>query len=819
MDKNPGVAIGIDETIVSFRRDDPIFAYNPIAGRDGDKITTAHIWNDKGRDTLRIRTDEGYRDLFTGAYIFSPVIVSGQAVFSAKTLSGDWGLFSAALSGPGDGAVQKISGLIGRILSVRNEITPGGSYICYELREGVHTRIFAAHYSGNGWIADIPVTDGRYNAYDPHIALSPDGYAYVIYTAFRSGNYVVLLQKMKQNGAKAGAPVQVSGQADICYYPSVAPRSGGGAWICWCGFTGLNQYENTYLQYPGYRLLRGAFWNLPALYAGCYYDDMLYMSLTDPKAKSFGPMDAFRVESVDCAKCPAIWETGNGMPALLYQYYADGKRVYCYPSVALSVLTGSGWSAPAVLSEGHPHSAPISCLCAGDELHIACMKDTRHSGWGFDGEYFDADGSVELKYLMVSLPRIPPFDLELEAYPVYPLGALSVGDPGYRALEKNDNKIVWGQTHKHTDISYCLRMHDQSIDFNYRLYQDVFKSGFGTVTDHAYNMWAMERFLFHKSADYYYFPGEFIAFPAYEWVGNGLPDGVAYGHINAVYLEEDGILDVYEPLGLEEKGNTPGKLRNEYSSRRVLTIPHHTADALHTYNWDFHDPEKSPVAEIFQNCRGQQEQPGVYGSTAYRKTKDLNDGWVIGALIRGHKLGLIGGGDHLGTARAGVELNELTRSALYKALLERRTYASTGAGADIRFSCNGFPVGSEIHTGRAVFIFEINANEKINEVSIVKNGETVKKLKGRGKRFLYRWDSECEPEHKPEQGSEHKPEQGSEHKPEQGPERKPEQGSEHKPEQGPERKPEREFWYCRVLLENGEAFWTSPIWLVYGGAW
>ena len=24
---------------------------------------------------------------------------------------------------------------------------------------------------------------------------------------------------------------------------------------------------------------------------------------------------------------------------------------------------------------------------------------------------------------------------------------------------------------------------------------------------------------------------------------------------------------------------------------------------------------------------------------------------------------------------------------------------------------------------------------------------------------------------------------------------------------------EQEYWYCRVLLINGEVFWTSPIWL------
>lgn len=763
----------IDKKIIDkFKNCSGYSLYNPTVGKINDKITTAWIKIKDKKESLMMQADSGdSNQIYKDKYILSPLIYANQILFSAEGTNGDWPLYSAKFNDTGDASVKQLSQIKGRIRSVRgSHNTEKGQYwICYECRIGKKTEIYAAYTDDNSssWIKDIPVTDGSINTYDPHIAIGGNNFVYVVYTAFIYGNYHIMLQKLNNSGERIGEPVRISNQLGANYWPSITTREEGGVWICWCSFTHFRRFEDTYLQHYKYKARRRLFMFYPAVHVGVYKNDQLYTPLFDPDAGSY--IEACLVENSVGAKYPDIIEK-EGEIYLLYRKYNGENKMQSRSDYVISILKKSGWSEPEVILKDGLHEGYIDSYVNNSDLQIAYAQDNRNTGWNINGEWFDEKNSIDIGRLEVKIEGKKESAVTLYPGVINPVPIPGIQEKDYELLERSDNtNLVWGQTHSHTDHSICQRMTDQNMDFNYRFYQDVQKSDFGTTTDHAYNMWDLEQHLNHKMADYYYFPGEFIAFPGYEWTGSQAEhEGGPFGHVNPICLEENQPMSFYTPVDKTSNGSSLNKLWQEYQGHKIITIPHHTANKAHYYNWKYYKEKFVPIVEIFQDCRGQQEQREVLGSTVYRD-KDEDDSWVLTALKKGYKLGFIGGGDHSGTARGAVVVKEKTRTGLYQAIKERRTYASTGGGADIKFTCNENPVGSVVECKQAEFILQMNTNEYIKLVEIVKNGETVNTIYKKTKSIQHEWDVKSDVK--------------------------------------------EEFWYCRILLENGEIFWTSPIWI------
>ena len=704
-------------------------------------------------------------------YISSPQYAAGQIVFSMWLSKDTWGLFSTVnLDKSGKVEIKRINKFTGKVDFIRVGLGHSSNWIVYEARDGVHTQIFAAYCQDDIWISDIPVTDGSFNAYDPHIAVETNGTVVVAYCAFFKGNYNIIVQKLEQNGNLAGSQIRVSDQKGMCFWPSICTKKEGGIWICWSSFTRDIEFESSYLQHYIYAARRRLFTNHAEIYAGVFLNDQLYFIVT---GKEKGYIEPLLVKGSTTAKQPVIVELEDNRIMIIHRFYGNENYRGKAPGIAFTQLADNIWTSPEMIEDTALHEGLPGIMLQGDEIILTYSSDKRITKNRKNGEYFDETNSINLvRCTIKKVENNNNSDINLKKHYVSPVTFPSVEEEDYQVLPKDirpDGKtLIWGQTHSHTDISICQRMNDQNSDINYRFNQDVQKSLFGGIADHDYNMWPLEHWIINKKADYYYFPGKFIAFPAYEWTGHASNwEGGPFGHVNPVFLEEEGHLEIYNASDPEGAGNTLHKIWENYKGKRIVTIPHQTASTL-TYNWDHYSSEMTPIVEIFQDCRGEQEQEGVFGSMPYIKVENQG-AWVLDACKRGYLLGFIGGGDHSGTARGGAEVSDLTRSALYDAFACRRTYASTGAGADIVFICNGNPMGSSLKCDIAKFDFYINTNSNIKEIKIVKSGKDIKSIKGSIKSIQYRWET------KPSSDT--------------------------------------EFWYIRVLLENGEVFWTSPIWI------
>jgi hypothetical protein len=122
----------------------------------------------------------------------------------------------------------------------------------------------------------------------------------------------------------------------------------------------------------------------------------------------------------------------------------------------------------------------------------------------------------------------------------------------------------------------------------------------------------------------------------------------------------------------------------------------------------------------------------------YRPVKGA---FVRDALSRGYKLGIIGSGDthngHPGqgskdavvSGLLGVYSPELTREAVWEAFRRRQVYATSGPKIILDFRAAGSPMGSEVKwkasRGPIPLVIKAAGCETISSVEIIRNGEKM----------------------------------------------------------------------------------------------
>lgn len=288
--------------------------------------------------------------------------------------------------------------------------------------------------------------------------------------------------------------------------------------------------------------------------------------------------------------------------------------------------------------------------------------------------------------------------------------------------------------------------------------------GFEALDEHE-EIWSFIK----KTANRFYEPGRFVTFMGYEWTN------WTYGHKHVLFLDEPAPLYSFR----DPMSNSPDKLWKLLKSCRAMTISHHVGGGPIATDWNFHDPEMEPVVEVC-SIHGNSEYPGA-PSCIYRPQ---NGSFVRDALSRGYKLGIVAGGDtHNGHPGMGEPFaptggvmafyaEELTREALWDALKKRRVYGTSGDRIIVDFKINGHWMGETVkgeqNSEREIYI-RVVGTDRLKHVEIVKNNEQFKSWKENS--------ALCEHAVKDR-----------------------------------ERSAKRDFYYLRVIQENGQMAWSSPIW-------
>jgi hypothetical protein len=253
----------------------------------------------------------------------------------------------------------------------------------------------------------------------------------------------------------------------------------------------------------------------------------------------------------------------------------------------------------------------------------------------------------------------------------------------------------------------------------------------------------------------------------------------------------------------EESANTGKKLLERLQGVRALVIPHHTAWS--GTDWDAHDVDLQRLVEVC-STHGRFEYPGN-APIRYRRDHLHPGKFVVDALARGYRLGFVGGSDSHGlrwhatemegraghlppgtrvgwkedafrTGMTAILAPELTREALFEALYQRRCYATSGEPIVVDFRVNNELMGSMVTVAAAPQLtVAVRGTASLRALDIVRSGHLfggVQCLPGEGMKTLEvsLEDTMIIP------------------------------GEEH-------------YYYVRVVQEDGNMAWSSPIWVQY----
>jgi hypothetical protein len=319
-------------------------------------------------------------------------------------------------------------------------------------------------------------------------------------------------------------------------------------------------------------------------------------------------------------------------------------------------------------------------------------------------------------------------------------------EPGVGPSER----FYWGMIHGHTETSDGAG----SLDHYFSYMRDECRLDFGATGDHDHvqetsdDMWTATREAVARHND----PGRFVAILGYEWAKwrrNG------DGDRNVYYLADD------RPMYRSNDGHypSPPDLFKALADETAIVIPHHTAMCGNFCDFKDHDPVRERLIEIY-SIWGNSERsfrdgnpypPRPPRSSPHAASPDpaageMPCGFVQRALELGWRVGFTAGGDdHTGHAgddvRAGynhwvypaglfgVWAGELTRRAVWDALWNRRTVATTGARIICRLTLDGRPMGSELaaaeHSGPRRIRVEARGTAPIERIEMVRNNLDV----------------------------------------------------------------------------------------------
>ncbi len=379
------------------------------------------------------------------------------------------------------------------------------------------------------------------------------------------------------------------------------------------------------------------------------------------------------------------------------------------------------------------------------------------------------------------------------------------GRPSIVMPDGSQHNIYFGDLHAHSAYSDAVG----DVDEFYHRYRDTYGYDFAALTDHDYldgiELSNSELQMIWNHADRFSTDEEFLAWYGYEWTSPAISvhaaegTAVGEGHRHILHPDKSGPLIGYG----NSDSNTGAKLLAKLKGIRALVIPHHTSWS--GTDWDAHDPELQRVVEMV-SAHGRFEYPGNK-PIGYRRDHTHADKTVLDALNRGYKLGFVGGSDSHGLRWHAIELegrakhiphgtrvgykedayrtgmtailsDKLDRQSLFDAIYERRCYATSGVPIVLDFRINGAIMGSEIVTSdKPLLTVNVEGTDALRSVEIIRSGHVFGGMQMQPGEGIATIQFEMEDTMLiPGEGA---------------------------------------YYYLRVLQEDGNMAWSSPIWVRY----
>ncbi|MDA0668193.1 MAG: hypothetical protein O3A50_10515, partial [Planctomycetota bacterium] len=558
---------------------------------------------------------------------------------------------------------------------------------------------------------------GRIVGWSPQQVRSADGQLHLVEDRFRDGSFDVIY--VEPGG---GAPVAVASSERFEAHASLALDGLDRVWVAWD--EGRSNWG------------RGN---------GLHEQRALRLVMRDAEGWHEVPLPTLEVLVGESNSAPSPFPALAEMPRLVVS--AEGS-VWMFYRVMLpftdpasrsasrkvtwiiraTCLTEEGWSPPVTLpqSDGPNHDTlAVMALEEGGVL-AAWTTDLRRSrfealtAWGETLMEENQLRVAELQLDGASAPsrtlkdlgpwQVQALELEPEGFPTPPEEEAS------RDQERTSKGYLrlWGDLHRHSDLSRCSMHTDGSVPDQYRYAASVGALDFLAVTDHHQHItkttWSFlldcaERFREREGMQ------PMFGFEA------AFPDG----HRNLISDRRDATAEVPFLASLAQG-------LQDIDAQRFVAIPHQMAARNAVLDWSGRIPELETQLEIYQ-------RRGSYESVrAPRTARAVVPGadYARDHLLRGERFGFVASSDHQFSdgAFAVVLAKERNRASILEALHARRSYAAT-ARIDLDVQLGDLVMGEAGAVATdALLQVSVDGGEDLARVEVVRNGAVVHRWEG-----------------------------------------------------------------------------------------
>jgi hypothetical protein len=634
--------------------------------------------------------------------------------------------------------------------------------------------------------------ESRGNCWHPSLAFGSALRAAVLFDSYAEGDYDVYLSTFEDSGEfNKFRRVPITQSPRFEARPSAVYDARGRLWIAY-----EEGPENWGKDYGALDNDAGGnpLYNRRSVKVVCLVDGKLMQpaaelpeSTTETPRLPFDALKTAKYERESRYAFPRIGIDGRGHVWLTYRRNF-GTRYSSHP--------GAYWMTFARRLEGDRWSEEIEVHHSDGLLdHRPALLPSKHGGLliihNTDGRYTTPEDVHNRVYAsVINLPNDPGSPKLVERKPApgkrdaetVKAEAATVKRMRDFRVEAGGKKyqLLRGEFHRHTEISWDGSA-DGSLEDMFRYALDAAGMDWIGNGDHdngagrEYSWWLVQKF-----SDAYHVPGHFTPMFTYE-------RSVAYpmGHRNCMFARR-GVrtLPRLAPTDMKTAigGVHPDDTMMLYRYLRELggVCASHTSATSMGTDWRDNDPLAEPVVEIYQGDRMSYEHEGApragYDPKGNRLPANVAGwfpkGFVNHALQKGYKLGFQASSDHWSTHISFfvVLAERRDRESILEAVKKRHCYGATdNIVLDVRSGGHimGDEYESNIPAGLQLTVLGCNNLAKID---ILKDGEVVETLKPKGREYRGTW-------------TEARPTDGT------------------------------HYYYVRVLQEDEQIAWSSPIWI------
>ncbi|HZT30402.1 MAG TPA: hypothetical protein VFA33_10990 [Bryobacteraceae bacterium] len=554
-------------------------------------------------------------------------------------------------------------------------IGSGPIFLVWQSYRGGQSDIYLKSYDQGRWSEEVRVSESAANDWEPAVAAGPDGTAYVVWDSYDRGNYDIFFRSYKQGSL---SPVRaITTSPDFQAHAAVTVDAENRPWVAW-DESGVNWAKDQGFLIPtplAVPIHQRRWLRLAVLENGRWLEPRRSPRTTLPESMR------------ENAEHPQIAFDGKGTLTLLFRHWTRrNSRTIGSPIDWENYLTrfdGSRWSEPQPVpdSAGSIEKLPALARARDGALWAA---------WMTDGRLFRNQIPVHADIYCATLgvaqtPQFSPLAFEpfsepfAEAIPVHPQETADVrAIRGYQIQAGGRQFHIYrGDMHRHTDVSQDFK-YDGSLLELYRYALDAAAFDYIAATDHQtgydqeFTWWQNQ-----KLAELFLVPDRFTPLFGSE---RSLP--YPNGHRNVIFAHP-GVRPL--PIPPEEMSGRVGAagLYEYLHKNQGISMPHSTATDQGT-DWRDNDPVVEPLMEIYQGYRNSYEYEGAPRAATALNPQAQKSGWQPAgfwwnALAKGYKLGVQSSSDHWSThiSYACLLAEQFTREGLLDAIRKRHAYGAT----------------------------------------------------------------------------------------------------------------------------------------------